>query len=71
MVDRRRSAHRAAVEADAGCPSIPMASTVEAMADRHESVMVYAPKSPAATAIAGLWQSIERWLAQQPARPAS
>jgi cellulose biosynthesis protein BcsQ len=71
MVDRRRSAHRAAVTADPGCPSIPMASAVEIMADRHDSVMVYAPKSPAAAAIAGLWRSIEQWLAQQPARPSS
>ena len=29
MVDRRRSAHRAAMEADPGCPVIPMASAVE------------------------------------------
>jgi cellulose biosynthesis protein BcsQ len=63
MVDRRRAAHRRAVEADPDCPAIPMASAVEAMADRHEAVGAYAPRSPAALALSALWTDIERWLA--------
>ena len=67
MVDRRRASHREAVEADPGCPAIPMASAVEAMADRHAAIGAYAPRSPAALAMASLWIAIERWLAAEPA----
>lgn len=66
MVDRRRASHRQAVEADPGCPAIPMASAVEAMADRHAAIGAYAPRSPAAQAMASLWIAIERWLAAEP-----
>lgn len=62
MVDRRRAAHRAALEADPGCPVIPMASAVEMMADRHAAVGDYAPASPAAEAFAKLWTLAERHL---------
>jgi cellulose biosynthesis protein BcsQ len=66
MVDRRRAAHRDAVAADRGCPAIPMASAVEAMADRHAAIGAYAPHSPAALALSALWVTIERWLAAEP-----
>jgi len=62
MVDRRRAAHRAALEADPGCPVIPMASIVEMMADRHAAVGEYAPGSPGADAFARLWALAERQL---------
>lgn len=60
MVDRRRVAHRAAIEADPGCPAIPMASVVEMMADKHAAVGGYASSSLAAKAFASLWTTIER-----------
>ncbi len=66
MVDRRRATHRQAIDADRGCPAIPMASAVEAMADRHAAIGAYAPNSPAAQALAALWITIERWLAAEP-----
>ncbi|RYD91294.1 MAG: ParA family protein [Sphingomonadales bacterium] len=62
MVDRRRLAHRAAIEAEPDIPAIPMASAVEQMADRHAPVGVYLPKSPAALAVRELWTAIERRL---------
>ncbi len=63
MVDRRRAAHRAALAAEPDRPVIPMASAVEEMADRHAAIGAYAPRSPAAAAIAALWTRIERELA--------
>jgi chromosome partitioning protein len=62
MVDRRRSAHVAALKADPGYPVIPNASTVEEMAQRHAAVGLYAPRSPAALAVAKLWTMVERKL---------
>lgn len=59
MVDRRRLGHRAALAADPGCPVIPMASAVEAMADHHAPVGDYAPRSPATQAFGALWRSVE------------
>ena len=66
MVDRRRSMHLAALEANPKWPVIPMASAVEAMSARHEAVGSFAPRSPAAAALAGLWTAIERRLARTP-----
>ena len=66
MVDRRRSMHLAALEANPKWPVIPMASAVEAMSARHEAVGSFAPRSPAAAALAGLWTAIERRLARAP-----
>jgi chromosome partitioning protein len=63
MVDRRRSAHRQALSNDPDWPAIPMASVVETMAERRAPLGAYAPRSPAASAIAGLWTEIERRLA--------
>jgi chromosome partitioning protein len=65
MVDRRRSMHREALAAQPDWPVVPMASAVEAMAARHEAVGAFAPRSPAAEAIATLWRGIERRLARK------
>ena len=62
MVDRRRLAHRTALEAEPDYPVIPMASAVEQMADRHAALGEYAPKSPAAKAVTLLWAAVERRL---------
>lgn len=62
MVDRRRTMHLAALEEHANWPVIPMASAIEAMSARKEAVGAFSPRSPAAVAIAGLWQGIERRL---------
>ncbi len=64
MVDRRRSLHLAALEANPRWPVIPMASAVEAMSARREPLGSFAPRSPAAVALAELWTAIERRLAQ-------
>jgi cellulose biosynthesis protein BcsQ len=63
LADRRRSAHRAAIAAEPNWPVIPMASAVEEMADRRAAIGEYAPRSPAAAAIATLWTTIERRIA--------
>jgi cellulose biosynthesis protein BcsQ len=63
LVDRRRAAHRDALAAHPERPAIPMASAVEQMADRHAPLGAYAPRSPAAKAVAGLWADVERRLA--------
>jgi cellulose biosynthesis protein BcsQ len=64
MVDRRRLAHRAALEAAPTQHAIPMASAIEQMADRHAPLGTYAPRSPAAKAIGDLWVDVERRLAE-------
>ncbi len=60
MVDRRRTLHRAALEADPKWPTIPMASAVEQMAVRRAPVGVFAEKSTAGAAFTELWQGVER-----------
>lgn len=65
LVDRRRAGHRDALAGAPDQPAIPMASAVEQMADRHAAVGAYAPRSPAAKAIADLWIGIERRLAKK------
>lgn len=64
LVDRRRLAHRQALEAEPARPAVPMASLVEQMADRHAPLGAYAPASPAAKAIRDLWTTVERRLAK-------
>jgi len=59
MVDRRRTAHRLALAADPTFPTIPTASAVEMMGDRHAPVGAYAPRSPAALAFLNLWSLVE------------
>ncbi len=59
MVDRRRSLHRAALEAEPDWPAIPMASALEQMAVNRNPVGVFASRTPAALALASLWRGIE------------
>lgn len=66
MVDRRRSMHLAALDRNPKWPVIPMASAIEAMSARHEAVGSFAPRSPAAVALARLWKGIERRLSRLP-----
>ena len=66
MVDRRRTMHRGALEANPRWPVVPMASAVEAMSARHEAVGCFAPRSPAGVALSSLWSGIERRLARMP-----
>jgi chromosome partitioning protein len=65
MVDRRRSLHREAREANPGWPVIPMASAIEQCAVRLQPVGMFAPSSPAAKGFAQLWTAIERKLASR------
>lgn len=62
MVDRRRLAHKAALEAAPDRHALPMASLVEQMADRHAPVGAYAPRAPVTAAISELWREVERRL---------
>lgn len=62
MVDRRRAAHRAALEAQPIWPVVPMASAFEAMAERRKPLGAYAARSPGAQSIAQLWTEVERAL---------
>ena len=64
MVDRRRALHRAGLAAEPDWPVIPMASAVEQMAIARAPVGAFAPRSPAAEAIATLWRGIERRVAK-------
>ena len=71
MVDRRRAMHLAALEANPDWPVVPMASAIEAMAARHQAVGAFAPRSPAALALAHLWQAIDRRLTRASAKPSA
>jgi cellulose biosynthesis protein BcsQ len=63
MIDLRRSLHKDAREANPTWPVIPLASAVEQCATFRKPVGAFAPRSPAARAIAQLWTAIERKLA--------
>ena len=63
MIDLRRSLHKDAREANANWPVIPLASAVEQCAVERKPVGAFAPRSPAARALAQLWTAIERKLA--------
>lgn len=65
MLDLRRSLHKAAREANPTWPAIPLASAVEQCAVERKPVGAFAPRSPAARAIAQLWTAIERKLASK------
>jgi len=65
LVDRRRLAHKAALEAAPNQHALPMASLVEQMADRHAPVGVYAPRAPVTAAITALWRDVERQLTKK------
>lgn len=62
MVDRRRTLHRLALEADTDWPQIPMASAVEQMAVRRAPVGAFAARSPAGEAFSSLWRGVEKKL---------
>lgn len=63
MLDLRRTLHRAAREANPKWPAIPLASAAEQCAVERKPVGAFAPRSPAARAVAQLWTAIERKLA--------
>jgi cellulose biosynthesis protein BcsQ len=65
MVDRRRSLHRAALEAEPKWPVIPMASAFEAMSATESGTGRLPPSSPAAEAVLTLWTGIERRLTRK------
>lgn len=65
MLDLRRSLHKAAREANPAWPAIPLASAVEQCAVERQPVGAFAPRSPAARAIAQLWTAIEKKLASR------
>ena len=65
LVDRRRLAHRAALEAEPAYPAIPMASAVEQCAVRRQPVGVFAPGSTAARGFRQLWLAVERAVTKQ------
>ncbi|WP_294393904.1 ParA family protein [uncultured Sphingomonas sp.] len=66
LADRRRAGHRAALAEAPEQPVIPMTSLLDQIADRHAPLGAYAPRSPAAAAIADLWRRIEATLARLP-----
>ena len=65
MVDRRRTLHREALEAQPDWPAIPMASAVEQMAVNRAPVGEFAGHSPAGLAFTALWRGIEARLAKR------
>lgn len=65
MVDRRRSLHRAALEANPDWPVIPMASAFEAMSAATGGVARLPASSPAAQALFALWTGVEKKLARR------
>lgn len=58
MVDRRKGLHREMVEEHSHWPVIPMASVVEKMGLERAPLGVFAPKSPAALAVRGVWDKV-------------
>lgn len=65
MVDRRRSLHRAALEAQPDWPVIPMASAFEAMSAAAPGTGRLPATSPAAQALFTLWTAIEKRLTRK------
>jgi len=65
MLDLRRSLHKEARAAHPDWPAIPLASAVEQCAVERRPVGAFAPRSPAARAVAQLWTEIERRLARR------
>lgn len=64
MVDRRRSVHRAMLDAHPDRPVIPAASVAERMDEQRAAIGSYAPRSPVAKAAAEVWADVERRLAR-------
>ena len=69
MIDRRRSLHLEALAANLDWPAIPMVSSLEQCAVQRRPVGTFDPRSPAALALARLWQGIERKLVQMAGAP--
>jgi cellulose biosynthesis protein BcsQ len=65
MLHLRRSLHKEAREANPAWPAIPLASAVEQCAVERKPLGAFAPRSPAARAMAALWTAIERKLASR------
>lgn len=63
MYDARRKLHQEAHATNPDWPIVPMASILEQMAVHRTPVGAFAPRSPAAQAIRGMWAGIERRLA--------
>ncbi|GAB5349081.1 ParA family protein [Alteriqipengyuania sp. 357] len=64
MLDRRRTLHREAAQAESGWPAIPAASVIEQCATRLAPVGAFAPRTDAARAFKKLWTDVERRLAK-------
>lgn len=65
MLDLRRLLHKEARAANPTWPAIPLASAVELCAVERKPLGAFAPRSPAARALAQLWTAIERKLASR------
>ena len=65
MLDLRRGLHREARAAHPDWPAIPYASAVEQCAVQQRPVGAFAPGNLATRRFAGLWQSIEKKLAER------
>jgi cellulose biosynthesis protein BcsQ len=65
MIDRRRSLHREACDAQPDWPVIPMSSIVEQVAVRRAPLGAFRSNCPASVAFASLWRGIEAKLASR------
>ena len=63
MVDKRKSLHRDLCAAQADWLQLPQASVVERMAVEQAPLAVFAGKTAAAKAVAGVWRAVEAALA--------
>lgn len=59
MVDRRRNAHKAALQQHPHWPVIPMASEIEQMAARRAPLGAFAPSGAGAALFGRLWEGVE------------
>lgn len=66
MVDKRRKVHADALARHPDWPVVPMASVIESMAVRRAPIGSFAARTAGAQAFAGLWQAIEKRLADAP-----
>lgn len=64
MVDKRKTMHREALEAEPDWPVIPSSALVERMAEKHAALAEYALAAPVTVAMARLWEAAEAKLAQ-------
>jgi cellulose biosynthesis protein BcsQ len=62
LADKRRAAHRHALENEPGWIAIPYAAAMERMTDTRQPVATAFPRSPAVPPLAALWKAIERRL---------